>query len=65
MWRAVMRFGVWDMTRHAASECVPLLRHKSKAKVGSEVQSRARAIGGGVMASEGGAFEDADAEGVM
>jgi hypothetical protein len=39
---------------------VPLLRHKSKAKVGSEVQSWARASGGNVLASDVELFDDAE-----
>ncbi len=55
-----MRSSMWHVLCHAAAECVPLLRHKSKAKVGSEVQPRARAVGGSVLANEGDVFEDAE-----
>ncbi len=40
-------------------ECVPLLRHKSKAKVGSEVQAWARGGVGQVLLSEE-LFDDAE-----
>jgi hypothetical protein len=39
---------------------VPLLRHKSKAKVGSEVQAWARATGGKIPANDDEIFEDAE-----
>jgi hypothetical protein len=49
-----------ERASYAAAECVPLLRHKSKAKVGSEVQSWARASGGNVLASDVELFDDAE-----
>jgi hypothetical protein len=45
---------------HSAAECVPLLRHKSKAKVGSEVQSWARGGAGSILGSDGELFDDAE-----
>jgi hypothetical protein len=41
------------------AECVPLLRHKSKAKVGSEVHSWARSSSGSILESEE-LFRDAE-----